>query len=83
MGIPFVALLEWIESDLRTLLDGGANINHQNRQGFTALSLAATSNTLRGEDEARYMAAKWLLEHGANPDSKFNRIDQTNFFLHS
>ncbi|KAJ3553638.1 hypothetical protein NM688_g3503 [Phlebia brevispora] len=50
------------------LLKGGADVNHRNRQGHTALSLASMSSVTWGEDRKRSVPVRWLLQHGANPD---------------
>lgn len=58
---------------VKLLLDKGADVNAQDRQGHTALTTAAKVNNER--------AVKLLLERGANIDAKANSGDDTTVLM--
>lgn len=67
---PLVRDVRWSETLLKASKDPIAAVNHRSRFGGTALHSCIMSFRRPGEDELRLAAAEWLLDRGANADSK-------------
>ena len=58
----------------RMLIEGGVEINAQNRSGLTALMVACFTSHQDNQSVAREKMVKYLLENGANCNKRDNQV---------